>query len=272
MKLFRLILSSILLLLLCSGCFLLPERKIWEDDTQAVEAARKGLMIPGEQLTYTIKTGAFKLGEAFLSVKVAEKNVENLELTFFATSTHPWLPSLSYTYKSIVNKDDFSTISFQMEETRKSEIRKSASFKANYAAGKAEFTLTKKKKATEGVLALPGKTYDYISLIYLLRKKLPAVGESTYIPIYNEKEILNLRVRNLAIRELTLSQVGKFKGFILKPKREFEGVFFQKGNILLWMDETYNIPLRIIIQLPFGTGVIDLEKAENTQTGDVFIQ
>ena len=104
-------------------------------------------------------------------------------------------------------------------------------------------------------------------MLYELRTNLPPVGKHRDITIFNEKKLLNIRVRNIALREITLAGLGTFQAYIIRPKRKFEGIFLERSTVLVWIDKTYKIPLRFIIKLPFGTARIDLVKAENTQTG-----
>jgi hypothetical protein len=249
-----------------AGCEL-PMPKAWTPLEAKIEANRSQLMVPGEKLSYTIRSGIFTLGQAQLSIKVSEKNPENMDLVLLASSTHPWLPSLTYSYRSTVNKDDFASLNLEMEETEKSEIKKSVTFTPDYTTHQAEYTRTKRRSTVRGVLGFEGRLYDYLSMLYVLRKDLPAVGEQRKLTIFNETALVDLAIKNLASRELVISGVAKFKAFVLKPKRAFEGIFFDRGDILLWIDETYHIPIRIVVKLPFGTATIDLVKAENTQTG-----
>lgn len=263
--------------LMVSGCFL-PARNIWDEEKETINAVNKSLLVPGEKLTFDIKAGILTLGEAELTIKVSAKNRENLILSLYVNSTHPLLPSLSYSYKSTVNKDDFSTRFFEMEEMKKSETKKSITFEPNYSTHKGEFKLQKKKSTKTGILSFGGKVYDYVSLLYMLRASFSKVEESKKVwrskevSLFTESEIINIKIKNLAKRTITLPKIGKFKGYILKPRRDFEGIFFRKGDILLWIDDTYFLPLKIIIKLPFGTGTIELKKVENTQTAEVFFQ
>ncbi|MFH1708203.1 MAG: DUF3108 domain-containing protein [Planctomycetota bacterium] len=254
-----------------SGC-VLPEPKAWTPAEAQIEANRRQLMVAGEKLSYTIRSGIFILGQAQLVIKASEKNPENLDLVLLANSTHPWLPSLSYSYRSTVAPDDLATLAFEMEETEKSEIKKSVTFLPDYTTQTAEYTRTRRRATTRSTLAFEGRVHDYISLLYLLRKDLPAVGDQRRMTVFNEDALVDVSVKNLASRELVLAGVGKFKAFILKPKRALEGIFFSRRDILVWIDETYHIPIRIVIKLPFRTATIDLVKAENTQTGKTLFQ
>jgi hypothetical protein len=261
----------IVLAVVCSGCWL-PPRDRRDDPPERVEKVRAQLLIPGERLTYEIRVGAFRLGEARLSINVSEKNPEHLVLRLLAESKHPWLPSLSYSYRSTVRREDFACVFFEMEEMEKTEIKKAVSFRPDQSTRKGTYTFTKKKRSKSGLLTFTEPVYDYISLLYLVRRELPEPGKQLEVPVFNEDEIIKIRVKNLAKRELTLDSLGKFRGYVLRPRRPLRGVFYRQGDILFWLDETYLIPLKIIIKLPFGTGIIELTRAENTQTGEILYQ
>jgi hypothetical protein len=261
----------LLLLAVIAGCVVPPADRR-KDTPETINAVKRHLLIPGEELTYDIKSGIFILGKVKLTIKASEANSNHLVLELLADSTHPWLPSLSYRYKSVVNKSDFSTVQFDMEEMEKSEVEKTVTFKPDYNTHVGKYTRVKHSSIKKGTLSFEEKVYDYLSVIYLLRKKMPEIGKQLEVPLYNEREILNLKIKNLTERDIVLKNGGRFRSYILKPRRDFEGIFVRKGKVLLWMDTTYHIPLKIIIKLPFGVGRIELKKAENTQSGKVFIQ
>ena len=144
---YRLFLAGLLsTVFIISGCFILPEQKVWTKDPQQISMIRNQLLIPGEKLSYTINTGIFKLGHAELTIKVAKQDINKIALSLLATSTHPWMPSRSYVYKSIANKDTFATDRYQMEEMEKSDIMKSVSFEADYSKHTGTYSLQKRKK------------------------------------------------------------------------------------------------------------------------------
>ena len=264
------VICVLLTALLAAGCTLPPSDRR-SDPPGRTAAIQRNLLVPGEKLTYAIRTGQFSLGQAEFSIQASETSKDILHLNLFANSTHPWFPALSYTYKSTVRKSDFATLSFNMEQTEKSEIEKTVQFEAGYDKRAGDYSVVKRDVAQKGTVKIDETVYDYLSIIYLLRKSMPSTGEQLEVPVFHETGIVDIKVKNLTERDIVLNNTGRFSASILKPKRNFEDVFFRRGNILLWIDSTYRIPLRIVIKLPFGIGRIELIKAENTQTGDVFI-
>jgi len=253
-----------------AGCLVPPvDRR--HDPPAEVTAVKQKLLVPGEKLTYTIKAGIFTLGQAELSIKASEKGKHLLNLTLFANSTHPWLPSLSYTYTSLVKRTDWKTVSFNLEEMRKTEIVKTVRFIPDYKEHVGSYSIMKGKAVRKGKLPLKEAVYDYISVVYLLRTALPEIGKKIEVPLFHEGRLFQLKFKNITKRDIAIGGTGRFSAYILKPHRDLEGVFVRRGKVLIWIDATYRIPLKILITLPFGTCRIELKKAENTQTGDVFI-
>jgi hypothetical protein len=256
---------------LFSGCHTPPvDRRQFSPEKDA--EIKRGLMVPGEKLTYNISgAGIRSLGKAELAIKASETDKDILHLSLFANSTHPWFPSLSYTYRSTVRKNDFSTLSFQMEQTRKSEIEKTVQFRPDYKTRTAAYSMTQYSSTSKGKLNFDNTVYDALSILYFIRTSLPEIGRNLEVPLFHEKQIMNVKVQNLTERDIVLDETGRFTAYIFKPRHAFEGIFVRRGKVFLWLDSTYGIPLKIILKLPFGVGIIELIKAENTQTGDVFI-
>jgi hypothetical protein len=108
--------------------------------------------------------------------------------------------------------------------------------------------LQNEKKETD----IPPSVFDPISGFYFLRTLRLEVGKPVYITIFDSKKVWNVEVQVLR-RERIALPIGTFNTIVVKPLMQSEGIFYRKGEILIWLtDDTRHIPVKLQSKVAVG--------------------
>jgi len=101
---------------------------------------------------------------------------------------------------------------------------------------------------------VPG-SLDSFSALYALRAmrgKL-RVGESIYIPIFEDRKKYDLEIKVLRKERIRLSQ-GMVDTLVIKPLLKTEGVFQRRGKMTLWLSDNKSlIPVKVQSKIMIGS-------------------
>lgn len=99
---------------------------------------------------------------------------------------------------------------------------------------------------------IPPLVFDPISAFYHLRTLELIPGKSVYVSIFDSKKVWNVEVQVLR-RERIALPVGTFDTVVIKPLMKSEGIFYRKGEILIWLtDDANHIPVRMQTKVAVG--------------------
>jgi hypothetical protein len=74
-----------------------------------------------------------------------------------------------------------------------------------------------------------------------------------FIDIFDSEKLYKAEVRVLK-KEVLETPAGKFNTVLIKPIVKSEGIFFGKGDILIWLtDDSRRIPVKLKTKIPFGS-------------------
>jgi hypothetical protein len=94
--------------------------------------------------------------------------------------------------------------------------------------------------------------FDPLSAFYYLRTLTLIPGKSVYVSIFDSKKVWNVEVKVLR-RERVSLPVGTFDTVVVKPLMKSEGIFYRKGEILIWLtDDANHIPIRMQTKVAVG--------------------
>ncbi|TAN39421.1 MAG: DUF3108 domain-containing protein [Nitrospirae bacterium] len=100
---------------------------------------------------------------------------------------------------------------------------------------------------------LPSGVFDPLSSFYHLRGMQLEVGKSVYIRIFDSKKIYDAEVQVLRKERIT-GPAGEINTLVLKPLMKSEGIFYQKGDMLIWVtDDDKKIPVKMKAQVKIGS-------------------
>jgi hypothetical protein len=87
------------------------------------------------------------------------------------------------------------------------------------------------------------------------------VGESVYVSIFDSKKVWNVEVQVLRKEKLTLS-MGTFDTVVIKPLMQSEGIFYRKGELLIWLtDDSKHVPVKMQTKVAVGAITATLVQA-----------
>jgi len=121
----------------------------------------------------------------------------------------------------------------------------------NQAIGKVTYInhLDKEKKE----FTVPANIMDPLTSFYYLRTLDLKVGRPVFIDIFDNKQIWSVEVQVLKKEKLDLS-TGTFDTILVKPLMKSEGIFYRKGEILIWLtDDKKYIPVKMQTKVVVGS-------------------
>ncbi len=118
---------------------------------------------------------------------------------------------------------------------------------------------TQYKQGKSETFVIPPETQDSLSSIYFFRNQtLPPVGQSVLIPVHESEENWQVEIRILA-KERVTTPVGIFDTVKVQARVPYQGIFLDKGDVLLWVtDDARHIPVKIHSTIKIGTIVATL--------------
>lgn len=105
---------------------------------------------------------------------------------------------------------------------------------------------------------LPGPVQDPLSSLYVIRTEPLEVGRSIVLSAFEGERRWDLEVQVLR-RERVRVPAGGFDTVVVKPLLKFEGVFQQKGDVMVWLtDDARRMPVRMESQVKIGSVAAEL--------------
>ncbi len=212
----------------------------------------------GERLIFSVRYGPVRAGEATMSIAAIETvgpdSCYHIVTTaasndFFSTFFHVrdryetymdtrWL--LSRRYEKHLNEGDYHNSAIvEMDQRRQLAL---------YDTGKV-FEM------------LPG-SHDILSAFYITRARRLEVGASFDLESHVDRKNYPIRVL-VHRRERVKVPAGEFDCLVVEPVMRSEGLFKQKGQLLIWLtDDRRRIPVQVKSDLPIGAISIVLVKVE----------
>lgn len=109
---------------------------------------------------------------------------------------------------------------------------------------------------------LTSGSLDELSLLYYVRSLPLAVGATVRAKVFASRKNWDLEVRVLG-RETLDTILGRRETLIVEPLLKFEGVFQQKGRVIVWLtDDAERIPVRMKSEIKVGSFVSTLTRRE----------
>ncbi|MBN2366986.1 MAG: DUF3108 domain-containing protein [Calditrichaeota bacterium] len=227
----------------------------------------------GEKLTFTVRYGFIKAGEATMAVEnivpVGDRTAYKLVSTAQSASTfdiffkvrdrvESWMDTGgifswqfikmlregSYKYDLLVDyyqyygKADVQSIRYHDEEPLR--VKESNTFQ----------------------LEIPPYVLDILASFYYVRTQNLRIGMPLYMTNHDNKKIYDLKVI-VQKREILDVKAGKFRCIMVQPVLRGEALFKQKGELWIWLtDDQYKIPVQMKSAVFIGSITTELTKIE----------
>jgi len=257
--------------LLVVWAFLMP--------TEAVASDR--IYRDGERLIYDVTWMGIKAGQATLEIRgmVQLNGQRAIHVVTTAQST----PLISKIYRvddrseSYVGLDPMRTLRFE-KHLREGRYRHDSRTDFDHHSGVATFRYLDFGPVPKGISRLeeaekygkyvtqefplsPG-ALDELSVLYYVRT-LPLVdGNTVRAKVFASKKNWDLEVKVLG-RETLDTVLGRYETLVVEPLLKFEGIFQQKGRMLVWLtDDAERIPVQMKSEIKVGSFVSTLTRRE----------
>ncbi len=222
----------------------------------------------GEKLTFDIKYGFIKAGEATLQISshIYKDSTECYKIESLA-KTNSFFDNI---YKvrdhieSIWDRNKHVTLRFT-KKLREGSYRQ---HRIHFYYPEQNFTIytkfgRKTKKFKEKRMEIPSDTQDILSALYYMRMQEFAVGDTLTINVTADGRNYPADVIVHRIEEIE-TIFGNKKCFVVEPILKGDAIFKQTGKILVWLTaDEYKIPVKMSSKIVFGSFKAILNDAEN---------
>lgn len=208
---------------------------------------------PGEHLSYTISWAAIPAGKSSMSVAAAQDADGNPVNRFVSVARSNKAISLIYKVRDrIVSQVDAVTalpqrIDISQRHGRRVRIRGVVFDQAAHRA-------TTYQEGREPVtVETPPGVHDIISCLYAFRS-MPdlEVGRTVTLDVHEGKKNWKLLV-HVESRQRTVVPAGTFDTLRVRAEVLFQGVFFDRGDVFLWItDDERHVPVQVSVKIRLG--------------------
>jgi len=215
-----------------------------------------------ERLQYDLTWAGIKTGESVLEAK---DNGSHIQFISKANSAK-WV-SIFYTVEDMV----VSTLKKQTAEDRaqktdknfmwtpqnyriklrEGKYRRDKEIVFDHAAKRAKYINHLNNETTS--YDITDSTLDPLSCLYYVRQLPLEVGKSLFIEVLDSKKLYKVEVQVLN-KETVETPLGTFKTILIKPLIKSEGIFYRKGDILIWLtDDEKRTPVLLKTKVQLGS-------------------
>lgn len=221
---------------------------------------------PGEKLTYEISwSTVVTAGIAVMEVKNAPE-MEHRQAYHLVSSTHSvgmverFYP-VRDTVESFIDAEELHSISFSLRE-RHGKKRRERDMVFDPVHGTVQVT----KNGSVETHEAPERVQDALSTLYYVRTRNDlVVGKTINVDVHDNGKNWSVEIKAVA-REEIRTPAGKFSTIKVRTYPKYEGVFVNKGEIVIWFtDDTRRIPVLMKSKISIGAIVATLTELKEGQ-------
>ncbi|MGC2064091.1 MAG: DUF3108 domain-containing protein [Thermodesulfovibrionales bacterium] len=207
-----------------------------------------------ETLKYDISWAGIKAGESLIEIRQSD----NATVIAVTTKSAQWVsvfyPVNDRVESRVVSGSAPGTIGLPLTYRLKlSEGRHRKDKEVIFDSVKAKAFYIDHLEDERKEFDLPGAVFDPLSSFYQIRSMHLEVGKSAYIKIFDSKKVYDAEVQVLR-KERIQGPLGEVDTLVIKPIMKSEGIFYQKGEMLIWVsDDDRKIPLRMKSKIKIGS-------------------
>jgi hypothetical protein len=222
----------------------------------------------GEKLTFKVRYGFVRAGTATMSVLketiLNERPVYQIQTTAESVSPFSWVYKVDDVVNSFIDKEGLFSWRFEKKLREGSyKIDLLVDYIPKDSLAKIH-TIRYKDDIEENRydVKVPPFALDVLAAFYFVRTKPLRVGDIVSIINHDNKKVYNLEI-HVYMREEIDTAAGTFKCLRIEPQLKGEGIFQQKGRLLVWItDDKYKIPVQMTSEVAVGHITTELEKIE----------
>ncbi len=231
---------------------------------------------PGEKLSFVIRYGFIKAGNASMEVKdtvsVNGRTAYQIVSKARSNGTFDLFFKVRDTVKSVLDAQGLFSWRFN-KKLREGSYKFDLRVDYNQHFGNADvemiryednepLTIREKKEFT---LETPPYVLDILASFYFVRAQDLRIGMPVYMSNHDNEKVYDLKVI-VQKRETIEVDAGKFRCIAVQPKLKGEAIFKQKGELWVWLtDDQYKIPVQLKSAVFVGSITTELTKIEGVK-------
>ncbi len=223
----------------------------------------------GEQLTFALRYGFIRAGTATMTVKgettVRGNPVYHIQTTAESAAGFSWIYRVDDVIDSYMDKGGLFSWKFDKRLREGSyKIDLLIDYNPLDTIAKVDYTrYDRRMRITEESkydVNAPPFSYDVLAAFYYTRTHELETGKSISIVNHDHKKVYNLLVK-VHRRETIETDAGTFRCLVIEPLLQGEGIFQQKGRLVVWMtDDKFKIPVQMESEIAVGSITAELEE------------
>ena len=217
----------------------------------------------GEKLTYLVKIVGLG-GTATMSVVGEEVFAGRKAVRFEMTTKSGRFVSLFFEVDhvtgSVVDLQTGGTLHFAADR-KNGKRREFEEITVNPETGVIR-SFTRNHKGKEKTIQTPSTepVQDVLSFFYHLRTVEFELGKHTVVTAFQGHKAYPLRLGVDGLVRLRLKRLGTFWAYVIHPSAAMPGLFSDKGDVTIWLEQTTHTLLKMVVDLPFGSAAMTLVK------------
>jgi hypothetical protein len=224
---------------------------------------RNGAFGAGEHLVFSVDYGFYKAGIATMSVLDVQK-VGGVPCYHIRTTaeSNKFISSFYKVRDKVESYIDTQGIFSRRFEKHLREGTYSMDELVDLYHGRQIALSTREKYA---LVEIPQYVQDILSTLYYIRTFDLKVGKTETIETYADGKVYPLKVY-VNKREKVEVPAGKFNCLQIEPQLKSEGIFRQKGRLLVWVtDDQYKMPVKMTSKVTIGSIATKLESYKKSE-------
>ena len=246
-------------------------------DSSLVEMQKPPLVYPrvennafsaGEKLTFKVRYGFVRAGTATMSVvketMLDDKPVYHIQTRAESVSPFSWVYEVNDEVNSFLDREGLFSWRFEkMLREGGYEADMFVDYLPEDSLAKVHFIRYKDEKEDNFYdVKVPPFAMDVLAAFYYIRTQPLRIGDILNLVNHDNKKVYNLEVQ-VYMRETIDTAAGTFRCLKVEPLLKGEGIFKQKGRLLVWLtDDQYKIPVQMTSEVIVGHITTELEKIE----------
>jgi hypothetical protein len=256
---------------------LLADTMIVDDSSSITVKSKPELVYPivennaffvGEKLTFKVRYGFVRAGTATMSIlKETELNghpVYQIQTTAVSVSPFSWVYKVDDVVNSFIDKNGLFSWRFE-KKIREGSYKMDLLVDYLPEDSLAKIHTIRYKDEIEEKrydVKVPPFAMDVLASFYYIRTKPLRIGDIISIVNHDNKKVYDLEI-HVYMREEIDTAAGTFRCLRVEPLLKGEGIFKQKGRLLVWLtDDQYKIPVQMTSEVAVGHITTELEKIE----------
>ncbi len=221
----------------------------------------------GERLEYRVRLKGLPGGSATMSVGGREKTdgreTAKLELRVRSNAFVSKFYPLDNRWTSVLETETGGTLSFRLDKNeRNRRDMEETTVDPRTLAG--TYHRQRQGGAEERrEFRLDALTQDSLSLFYHFRRLPLVLGTTDRVTILHKDKTHELRLMVDGLVEMAVPGVGKVWAKVVHPSVG-PGLFSDKGQATLWLEEETHVLLRMVVEAPKGNASLTIIKVEGS--------